>query len=548
MVTLALVGMVVVSAVGAFAVRASWLEYRHAVDVTLDEYAAYAAQAFYSSAQSEARLARERVMAPVFGASAYPDDALTLTRFAEAAGRAVSALGNGTDDPRRGFYRIDGQTGSYEATGHALQPAVAEELRTIVAANRAALDTARLVIPALLAAGGRTTSTGFAPHRDRTGRLVAVYGFTISWRESFEPLVERALPRMLLLPPSLPGTDVDNAALRGLDTLVSLRLVMPDGDVYYRTPRQFASSASGTFVAGAGQPMRVEATLHPALVARLERQLLDDERRQLQLALPLLSVLFALAAILHIRRERELVRARRDFVASVSHELRTPLAQIRMFSETLLLQREDDAQERLSWIGIIAREARRLGDLVENILLFSHIDAARVRLEPERTDLGELVDEVVEAYVPTAEARHMRIVADAPPRIYAVVDPRAMRQVVVNLIDNALKYGPTGQSITVEVERGDGVARLSVSDQGPGIPAQDRTRLWRPFVRLANAGGTAGGSGIGLSVVRSLVEQHGGTITVEDAPERGARFVVVLPLADASTPAANGAGRFATRA
>jgi signal transduction histidine kinase len=207
-----------------------------------------------------------------------------------------------------------------------------------------------------------------------------------------------------------------------------------------------------------------------------------------------------------------------------------------MFSETLLLGREESEEERLRWTAVIGREARRLGDLVENILLFSHIDAARVRLEPERADLGELVEEAVEAYVPIAASRRMRIVADAPSRIYAVVDPRALRQVVVNLLDNALKYGPAGQTVSVEVEREGTSARIVVCDQGPGVAPVDRARLWRPFVRLGDAGGSAGGSGIGLSVVRSLVAQHGGTVAVDDAPGGGARFVVALPLADGTPP------------
>lgn len=547
MVTIALLGMVIISAIGAWSVRTSWLEYRRAVEETLDEYAIYAARTFFAGAASESRFARQRAMASVFGASAFAGDPLTLERFAASAGQVLHELSEGAEDPRRGFYRIEVATGDYRALGYAAVPEIAREIAATVPANRSVLDTARHALQALLTTDGRRTSTSFAPHRDPTGRLVAIYGFTNSWREAFAPVMTRALPNLLLLPPSLPGTDVADAPLQRIDTLVSIRMLTPEGELYYQTPRQFESSATASYVNPIGFPMRIHATLHPELVTRLRRQMLNDDRGRLQLALPILSVLFAVAAILHIRRERELVRARRDFVASVSHELRTPLSQIRMFSETLLLRREDDEQERLSWIAIIAREARRLGDLVENILLFSHIDAARVRLEPERTDLGELVEEVVEAYVPTAEARHTRIVADAPSRIFAIVDPRAMRQVVVNLIDNALKYGPAGQTITVEVERREGIALLAVSDEGPGIPVQDRTRLWQPFVRLANAGGTAGGSGIGLSVVRSLVEQHGGTVRVEDGLERGARFVVTLPLADGNGVPAPHAARVAMR-
>jgi signal transduction histidine kinase len=531
LVTVALVGMVLISALGAWQVRESWLQHRRAVERTLDAYAAYAARAFSAAAANEVYIARQLSMAPVLGAPAYPDDPLTLERFAEPARKVLIERTGMVSDPMRGFYRVDVRTGGYTAMGKAAEPKVASEIRDLVRAQRAILDTTKQAYNWVLQAGdgGSRVSTSMAPRRDAEGRVVAIYGFTVSWQESFAPLMQRALPRMMLLPPSLPGAGVASAPLEGLDTLVSLRIVTTDGFVYYETPQTFTSTASGTFVPP-GSPMRFQATLHPDLVARLRREMLDDDRRQLQLALPILSVLFAITAILHVRRERELVRARRDFVASVSHELRTPLAQIRMFSETLLLRREDNEEERLKWLGIIGREARRLGDLVENILLFSHIDAARVRLEPERTDLGELVEEVVEAYVPIAEARRMRIVADAPSRIFAVVDPRALRQVVVNLIDNALKYGPAGQTVTVEVDRNDGEALLTVADQGPGIPPRDRSRLWRPFVRLGNGGSTAGGSGIGLSVVRSLVEQHGGTVAVGDAEGAGARFTVTLPV------------------
>ncbi len=228
------------------------------------------------------------------------------------------------------------------------------------------------------------------------------------------------------------------------------------------------------------------------------------------------------------------MRARRDFVASVSHELRTPLAQIRMFTETLQLGRDRSEEERQQWLNIISREARRLGDLVENILLFSHIDADRAKLEKERTDLGELIEEVVEGFVPVAEQRGMRIVADAPSRIFSLVDPRAMRQIIVNLLDNALKYGPAGQKVSVELERIGMVARITIADQGPGIEPGDRTRMWEPFVRLGKEAGITGGSGIGLAVVRALVEQHGASISLSEGTEEGARFVLEFEVSESA--------------
>jgi signal transduction histidine kinase len=529
LVTAALAGMVVMSAIGAWQARLSWLDHQRAVETTLDEYAAFAARSFYLTQFNENMLVREQALASVTGASAHAGDVLTLERFATVALRALDPGGDISADSLRGFFRLDIRNGALQAMGAAVQPERAARIRSMLSKALEGIDTLRIVSTVLPDPRKNEATVMYAVQRNAAGTAVAIYGVIFSWRRSFGVMIQKVLPRTVLLPPSVLAAMSGSGAMLRPDTLVSIRVTERDGTVYYQSPRQFTSDAHGVY--GATSPMRLDLWLHPMLVEQLRASMLDESRKRLQLALPIVAVLFAIIAILHFRRERELVRARRDFVASVSHELRTPLAQIRMFSETLLLRREDSEEERMHWLGIIGREARRLGDLVENILLFSHIDAARVRLEPERTDVGELVEEVVEAYVPIAASRRMRIVADAPSRIFAIVDPRALRQIVVNLVDNALKYGPAGQTVTVEVERDTTVARLAVSDEGPGVPAADRRRLWQPFVRLANAGSTIGGSGIGLSVVRSLVRQHGGSVEVEDAEGKGACFVVTIPLA-----------------
>jgi len=533
-VTGVLVGTVLASAAGAWAVRDSWVEHQRAVEATLDEHAAYAARAFAREISVQNIHLRVRSLAPVLGTPALAGDAgraLTLRGVAAFASAVLDPEVAFAGDPWRGFFRVDLATGAYEGLERAGEPAVAAAVRATVRTTRPALDTAQIPLRALRVLDGHTVTLIYAAQRTAAGAPVAAYGYTLSHERSGNALAAGVLRRAALLPPSLMAMGARDVGSEGL---AQLWVTDTTGRVLFRTPGAFTSAAYGSFFAGAGLTMH--AMLHPALAERLRRQMLNDERRRLQFALPILSLILAAATILHLRRERELVRARRDFVASVSHELRTPLAQIRMFSETLLLGREESEAERLRWTAVIGREARRLGDLVENILLFSHIDAARVRLEPERTDLGELVEEAVEAYVPIAASRRMRIVADAPSRIYAVVDPRALRQVVVNLLDNALKYGPTGQTVSVEVERETTSARIVVCDQGPGVAPADRARLWRPFVRLGDAGGSTGGSGIGLSVVRSLVAQHGGTVAVDDAPGGGARFVVALPLADGAPP------------
>jgi signal transduction histidine kinase len=543
LVTGTLFGTMLVSVAGAWAVRQAWVEHERSVEAALDEYARYAARSFGEQMTADHIVLRHQATAAV----AVPADLrpLTLAEFSVAAGAVLDPrLGHGRD-PYRGYFRLDLRTRRLETGGAAATaPLLRDSLAVVVDSAIGRLLSGRYQpivrfargtgVPLLwyLQSPNGGVAVVTALQRTADGTPVAAFGYTSSRRDIASAIAASTLRRpTMLLPPSTVGDRWLYAREIADDTLVALQVLDADGTELYHTAHRYDSGASGAFVFRGLSTSVTRATLHPALASRLRENFLRTERRRLQLVLPLVAVLLAGAGIVHIRRERELQQARRDFVASVSHDLRTPLAQIRMFSETLLLGREQDEAERLRWLGVIGREARRLGDLVENILLFSHIDAARVRLEPERTDLGELVEEAVEAYVPVAAARRMRIVADAPSRIYAVVDPRALRQVVVNLLDNALKYGPPEQTVRVELERDGALARLSVADEGPGVPRADRARAFAPFVRLTHAGGTAGGSGIGLSVVRSLVEQHGGEVGIEDAPGGGARVVVVLPLA-----------------
>jgi signal transduction histidine kinase len=229
---------------------------------------------------------------------------------------------------------------------------------------------------------------------------------------------------------------------------------------------------------------------------------------------------------------------RSDFIASVSHELRTPLAQVRMFAETLLLGRVRTDEERRRSLQIVDQEARRLTHLVENILQFSRAERRAIRLAPAPLDLAVQVREAVECFAPIARARRVTVRTELAEGVVATVDPEALRQVLLNLLDNAVKYGPVGQTVTVSAGAGgagEGRVRVWVEDEGPGIALKDRERVWEAFVRLdRDANSAVAGSGIGLSVVRELVALHGGRVWVESgasahgAPGRGARFIVEL--------------------
>jgi signal transduction histidine kinase len=254
-------------------------------------------------------------------------------------------------------------------------------------------------------------------------------------------------------------------------------------------------------------------------------------------ALAALAVLFAAASAVGLRRERELERLRARFVASVSHELRTPLTQICVFSD-MLLQEDgaDDAPTARRWLGIINREAHRLALMVEGALLTAREEGGRLRIARRPCDAAEIADDVRVAMQPVAAARGSTLRVGGPESCPVEVDPGALRQVLLNLVDNALKYGPEGQTVTVTLRApaADGALVATVDDEGPGVAPAERARVWRPYERLERHDGVSGGSGLGLSVVRTLVTQHGGAVAVEDAPSGGARFRVTIPAAPSS--------------
>src|SRR5439155_137043 len=173
-----------------------------------------------------------------------------------------------------------------------------------------------------------------------------------------------------------------------------------------------------------------------------------DQRPRLLILLALTAGLVAVA-LQQLRREYQLARLRTDFISGVSHELRTPLAQIRMFSETLVLGRVRTDEERLRSLPIIDQEARRLTHLVENLLHFSRSERQTAHITLEPTALAPLVREVLDGFAPLAAARGARLSTAVPEDLVVPADPGAVRQMLLNLLDNAVKYGPAGQEIRI---------------------------------------------------------------------------------------------------
>jgi PAS domain S-box-containing protein len=230
--------------------------------------------------------------------------------------------------------------------------------------------------------------------------------------------------------------------------------------------------------------------------------------------------------------ERSLDRAKSDFVATVSHELRTPLASI--YGAALTLQRREvllGENQRRELLAIVAREAQRLGEIVDEILLTAQLEAGRIRLNEEHVDLGEAAEAAVAAARPRANGHELEV-SSAASLPAVVADGQKLRQVLVNLVDNAIKYTPSGTRIVVDVAAEGGRVYARVHDEGPGIPEAEREWIFEKFYRL-DPDQTSGvsGTGLGLYISRELVERMGGELTVESREGVGSTFALALPAA-----------------
>jgi signal transduction histidine kinase len=376
---------------------------------------------------------------------------------------------------------------------------------------------------------GQTRSIVYQLKRDRAGRPAVVYGFELCFSAFAAEGLKKVMKVYAILPPSLTG-GVPNDSVPN-DSIFSAKVFDGNGHLIFKSGVQYPDTYTEYYKVDYLGGLKSVISLRPTLAKTLLIGELPSERLPLLLGVFALSVGLAAIGVMQLRRESELARLRSDFIASVSHELRTPLAQVRMFAETLLLGRVRSDDERLRSLQIVDQEARRLTHLVENILQFSRAEREAIRIAPVPSELASQVREAVEAFAPVARARHVIVQTSLESDVVCVVDPAALRQILLNLLDNAVKYGPIGQTVTITLKRSTDRARVTVDDQGPGVPPEDRNRVWEPYQRLDSAVAAAvAGSGIGLSVVAQLVALHHGRAWVEAAPGRGARFVVELPL------------------
>jgi signal transduction histidine kinase len=407
-------------------------------------------------------------------------------------------------------------------SGTALPPALKAAIERSVAVGAGGSMADGVRISQLSDTDPRIVAVRAEPHGGAGGGQI---GMVIA-PQAFARVLTNTHARAAILPPAL-------VAGRDARSLVDLRVRDRAGHTIFASPgTEPGTPAVDTDLLTRGETgMRVSASMTPVFVAGLGPEHGAGLSQRLVISLVLINALLVGVGVWQLARERELARVRADFVTGVSHELRTPLAQIRMFAETLLLDRIRSPYEGRRALEIIGQETRRLGQLVENILYFHRHQRAPLPPDAQVVDLVPLVRQVVEGFKPLAASR--RATVDYQTRVAALLvhaNPDGMSQVLLNLLDNAVKFGPPGQTVRVALDISEDQAQLVVEDHGPGIPAADRRRIFKAFERGRATHG-AGGAGIGLAVVSQIVGAHGGAVAIEPAATGGARFIISLPVA-----------------
>jgi two-component system, OmpR family, phosphate regulon sensor histidine kinase PhoR len=342
--------------------------------------------------------------------------------------------------------------------------------------------------------------------------------------------------------------------------LEQLALLVPDGILRLNANNKilYANETAVNYLTADGNTKRVvgrsllEATHQRSLVELVELARTSKSPQEAEVRLVNGKERFVKARALGLASggamvlfsdQTELTRlrtVRTEFVINVSHELRTPLASIRAMAETLLDGALHDTEVSEKFLGNIVREVDRLVRLSEDLTFLARAET----LPParERFDLGDLVADMAERLTTYADKRQVRVaLPQVMPALEIEADRSELEQVFFNLLDNAIKYTPSGGSVEVSLDRDKDTLTVTVADTGIGILKEDLPRIFERFWRAdrarrfpGEAGTATGGTGLGLSIVKHIVEAHGGTIAADSELGKGSRFMVTLPRAKLS--------------
>jgi len=547
----ALLGIVVVSALAVQESMRNAQQRKAAAERTVRDYAMFASYLYTTRAYLSARERAWMAYQAIHPSDPWVRSALPPVTAIPAIPDTTERCGASEKWPIYRF-RVDLPSRSVAYVGGRPAPQIETIIRDSIPklANRPWVRLARFGYLFVEGSGGRET-VAYAPTFDSSDKLLAVYGYRSCYgvRDTADYSAMYRVVRVL--PPMVPGyveggtrlapdsSRKDPEEMGGkwpngmpAESLLTLTITDAVHRTIYQAPKGGRTSSNFYGVAPLGfiGGTTYRVALRPDVARFLVVGGIPDSHVPASLLLLATSIVLAIAGFASLRSEIRLVNSRQRFLANVSHELRTPLQQILLFVQLLRLGRTRTEAESERSLEIIERETHRLIALSNSVLTATKPE---VQLRSGPVDVASVVETAADFFTPLAQARKMRIELDVAKPAIARGDPGAVRQILINVLDNAAKYGPTGQTITIGVRNEGEIVRLWVDDCGPGIPASERDNVWKPFFRV---GGTlddsTGGAGLGLSIVRDLATAMNAEAEITGTPTGGTRFTLALPVSE----------------
>jgi signal transduction histidine kinase len=544
----ALLGIVVVSALAVRESMHNARERKAAAERTVRDYAMFASYLYTTRAYLFAR-ERSRAFDPIHPGDPWLRSELPPVTVLAVIPDTMERCGPRAEWPVYRF-RLDLPSRAITYAGGRPVPEIEKIIRDSIPilADRRWVKNSGFAYLFVDPPGARET-IAYSAALDSARNLIAVYGYRSCYgvRDTADYSLMYRIVKVL--PPMVPGyvEETTRSALTGAsvdtsgkmmgskwpagmpaESLLTLTISDDKQRTIFQAPKggarssKFYGVAPLEFVGGT----TFWVALRPDVAQFLVAGGIPESRLPASLLLLAGSIVLAIAGFASLRSEVHLVNSRQRFLANVSHELRTPLQQILMFVQLLRLGRTRSEAERERSLEIIERETHRLIALSNSVLAATKPE---LQLQSAPVDVANVVQTAADFFAPLAQARKMRIELDVVEPAIARGDPGAIRQILINVLDNAAKYGPLGQTITIGVRGDRKTVRLWVDDSGPGIPAAEQENVWKPFFRV---GGTlddsTGGAGLGLSIVRDLATAMDADASLSTTPVGGTRFTLVL--------------------
>jgi signal transduction histidine kinase len=497
--------------------------HRASVERALTDYAQFGAWTFANRVRSLTFAATAPTLSAAGGSPATAS--AVLARLRKAADSTTSCRCRPDLAPTF-FFLFDRRDGKFAGASSTDQPdgvsrAQSDRLALAMGSWKGDTTTANPEYHVLLLTGTDSAVVFERVNRDAADPGVLL-GFQTSLGRIGAVIFARGFLDTPLLPRSLLGGQPN-------DSLFSLSVVDRQRRPIYQTATRYSGTYTGAIgIPGSGGELEAQLTLNPRTVSGLIIGGVPQAPITLLAFLLSMTLLALGVAFAFTWRAGELARLRSDFTSSISHELRTPLTQISMYAELMHTGRSSSPDDRRAATSIILRETGRLRHLIDNVLQFARIERRLLGAAPTYGELPPALREIIREFEPIAAAESMQIGLVTPTSLRANFDSLALRHVLFNLLDNAVRYGRQGQRIMVSAKAHGPSVRIAVDDQGDGIPVEAREEVWKPFSRLQRRTTDAPGSGIGLSVVRQLVAAMGGSVSIESAPQGGARLIINL--------------------